>query len=674
MDSNQFKMTTKAMETDNDFEVNMNMNKDVETDDGFFARRTETRDPEWEKRVANDLEIHTSAFDTFFKRPLPQRPRRLEINMDNFVVTDEGFVGKESPQKEEVVEVHENISNVEKRFQKSVASRHTSSYVMDNVVTSKNATYLEVVQLEKGESEVKSARAKKAERRAGLNKHAFAYTLDGKKIMDSNKNENMSEATPSRSSEKPRVGEQETVKQISASTQVEFEQQDYSTQTSFSDVASDMSNPDGVDLLKPYQNMTVEVKVGVNHVLTEQFAKCGYVNEGWTPLFTPEGEGMYSVSFNEKGVLPNLDRAEEVMNSLYDLNFKEVIVYGLKRIQPFTGVSSNSLDRWQVTLEHLDADPIVRERQMVRIMLVGFSFHRETQPPVRPEVKSESDGDSDQTSVKSEKPLTQRQKMRKLHNENPDTIVKSPVHGDITVDQWFKIQHQKKKNLKKKVKPEVEVKPDDKEIVRKESQDCKSEFSDDSIPSEGSGSLKARMNHRTLAKANPDKVRGQRKWAEGKGKVSDEDFAAKLKQHLKPSEQVITFSPPMEAVVERRRVPKCPIAGLPLAKWRGERVNNCTSTELEEIAKQLLRRMVRSEVRYLRSRWYGADIKERNPWLPNPEEVIKVVEANTLDNQWASFREWQKAAKEHTPKKGTETQMKWSELTPRVEQTNSAKQ
>lgn len=451
-----------------------------------------------------------------------------------------------------------------------------------------------------------------------------------------------------------------------------------------------MSNPDGVDLLKPYQDMSKEVKIAVHKTLTEQFEKCGYVNEGWTVLITPAGESMYSVSFNEKGVTPDLARADEVMNSLYDLNFKDVIVYGLKRIQPYMGVSSTVLDRWQVTLEHLDEDPVIRESQMMRIMLGGYTYRKdENVRPVSPveaeeEVKLEKsdeavpqtpvsdDGDSDGGSEKTDKPLTQRQKMRRLFNEDPKSIVKSPKHGEITVEQWFKLQHQKKKNLKKEKKAKVEAKPV--EVLRKESQDCKSEFSDDSISSDGSGSLADRMKHRQLVKDNPDKVRGQRKWAKDKGKVSGDEFAAKLKQDLVPSAQVITFTPPPEPVVVRRRVPKCPIAGLPLAKWRGERIDNRTATELEEIAKQVLRRMVRSEVRFLRSRWYGVGIKERNPWLPNPEEVIKIVEANTMDNQWASFKDWQKGAKEYMPKKGTETQMKWSELAPREEKSNNLEQ
>lgn len=640
--------------------------------------------------------------DVFFtRRPEMKTQEEREEELKQVLRQTTGFVDWSDDEEPKVVKKETKLQKkldsspifTDKRFQQTIEGRKSADYVMSNVATSNNAAYLNVISSQQEKVEEKSANQKKRERRAGCCKSSYAWDVAGRRItdMEDSKDKIMSEEKMGRRPLDSRVGETQTEKvevntketQVEASVTTET-----FTQTSaMEEVISVMSNPEGVDLIKPYQNMPVEVKKAIHDILTAQFDKCGLKNEGWSPIFGAGEESWYSVSFTQGDRVPDFADADEINQLLSQLNLNSTIAWGLRRIQPYIAVTSKSLDRWQVTLEVLSADELERERQMVRMMLSGVMPNFSSRPATpkvekeKPDLQSSEEEASDTEKPESpnqqekEEKLTQRQKMRKLFNVDPNTIVNSPKHGKITVTEWFKLQHKQRKE-KKKAKTVV---TNEDEVLRNESNNAtpppqtpprspKTSFSDDSISREvPAGSLKDKMEHRENIKKNPDKVKGQRKWEEGKGAVKQHNFAQVLQSNLQPSEQVIVFRPPPipEPVVIRKRIPKCPIPGIPQRKWREERLEGKTEEEINEIAKQLLRRMIRSEVRFLRGRWLSCKIRERNSYLVTPEEVIKVVEANSKEHQWESFKDWQTAAKEVKPQRGTPAQMNWSAYVPR---------
>lgn len=633
-------MLTLASLMEIDFTNNMDRQTENFSDDDFFARRPEMKSQEQRDEELKQILEATTGF----------------VNWDEEEKLDKKIVVPPNRQRK----LDESPMFTDKRYQQTIASRKTSDFIMNNVATSNNAAYITVIKQEE-ETTDKSERQKKKERRAGCSKSSYAWDLKGNKIlnMEDSKNKLMSEAEASRHSPKPRVEQTTQTEVCSVSTETQASVQ-------YEEAVSVKSDIDGVELIRPYQNMAIEVKQRINAILTEQFEKNGLQQKGWTPLFGINGEAWYSVSFVQGDKIPDFSDADEIKQLLAGLNLKDTIAWGLRRIQPYIAVSSTVLDRWQVTLEILSQDELERESQMVRFLLSDMKLDNGTPPP---SVVSEEEVQSPMR-----KKLTLRQKMRRLFEENPEAIVNSPKHGKITVAEWFKLQHVQRKE---KVKAKKTTALDEGEVLRQESKPdlddvplqgtSKQHFSDDSIPKEIRGSLKDKLDHRKEVKQKPDKVLGQRKWETGKGLVKDEGYATVLKNDLEPSKQLVVFRPvaPIVPVVVRKRIPRCPIPGLPQRKWREERLDGKTEEELNEIAKQLLRRMIRSEVRFLRGRWLGNQIRERNAYLVRPEDVIAVVESNPRESQWESFKDWQTAAKEVKPTRGTEAQMNWSAYVPR---------
>lgn len=266
----------------------------------------------------------------------------------------------------------------DKRFQHTIAGRKTSDYIMNNVATSNNAAYLNVVKTEEETTE-KSERQKKKERRAGCSKSSYSWDLKGKKIdlkMVDSTNKDVSEVEASRRSPNPRVEQ---------TTQTEVETTSAGTQASvrYEEAVSVVSSSDGIDLIRPYLNMPTEVKVEVQGILMKQFEKCVLQVKGWTPLFGVSGEAWYSVSFMQGDKIPDFADVDEVMQLLAGLNLNDTIAWGLRRIQPYIGVSSTELDRWQVTLEFLSQDELEREAQMVRFLMSNTKVNLDQQKEQR---------------------------------------------------------------------------------------------------------------------------------------------------------------------------------------------------------------------------------------------------------------------------------------------------
>lgn len=642
----QASLRTRNFKAKMDNQLNDNWN-----DDDFFRR------PESKPLVvdvdAMELAILGSDIVTIFKN----QPSQVDIFEEEEVDETETIVSESDTtlSKGREVEVTETIvPGSMTAFSSVITSRHKGAYIMTNETSVKEEdlkikTFLKTE--DKGEQ--MSNRQKKIIKRKNLNKFNFCYDLSGKRV------ENVVEETAlvGGSSFSRVLQEEKAVEQV-----------DISNNPTPATNMDNTTNEVTIMKVNPCRNtvapceVEVEKKVGKPTIpwnesdvefIKERFISLGYEFHGAAVLNRKTGM-CWSVSFSKKGVVPNMDDFDCVQDSLTDLGLEDHLVYGLREFYTSVPVVG-PLHRWQVLLEPF-ADCLADQQAEIEVheypIETASAWFRpqNAETEVEESVKSE-----DQKTEEKKRTLVTRRKQ--LFRENPEAIVDSVTHGKITVTKWLELWKERKRAAKTNRKQTTV------EVVREETATEVSEFSDDSIPTKVKGTIKQKVMHAISKKQQPEKVVGSRVWKAGKSTIGETSFSNTLTSGLKASESLVVFKPaPAPKEVRRvRQFPKCPIPGLPMAIWRRQPVIGKTDEELLAIATQCFERVIRSQVNYLKMKWFQAGCKGRNNWLTSVSGVIAACKTNPIEKWWASYTIWDESARAELPVKVTAAQRTWSQ-------------